>query len=593
MFQAKSIQDPRVRVEVLTDLAGVVDPRIAGGGIFFRRWSAWFRSSIEQHLTRDKDTHASLLSHSRFTAPLTVTAIRHAMLRTHLDLLNQRIAQMRRVMAATYLKFPKLYFDPNEVKGLWFQKKRLECHSPSKWGQYEIRCDGTGKEFACFIKNRSSREQILRGFYAQFTDEFHESVLSVLRARKAVAKSLGYPSWTHMQLAMNGCSGDSVQALDALYKSGLGVLKKRLARMRSIKLDVNDSPRKPNSIDEQFLITQSRSPLEFKKSKLFEYNSVLEKVLKYLSEIFHLKFSPVESSLWMDGWHKDVRIFEVRDNRDRKIGHVYLDLFRRPLSSGLGGAGPHCSPLMPSGKHVRVFMGLQPPYRSDVTFKKERYLTMEEITALMHEFGHAIHVLSDASPISQLPMHARESFSILCELLSLTDDFLDFVSDRKLNEQDKNLLRRDEWFYADIIRNVAVSEYIHSDKFDPDTASVQELRSVCRKVYAQFSPLEMCDFVDPLAGELSNYLIDGESRIGYLASYERACALQLKARKEALPPSSLVDSLRQLLENDSGTPASMALETYLNQSVEHVKLIDVTNMLCSGSIWAGLSGKQK
>ena len=562
-------------VRTMTDLIGVIDSRIVGTGFWFRKWSPWVRSRIKSFIKSRPEVASGLSAYAPFVSPLEVTALRHGI---DFNRLEHEVTNLKRVMATIFLRFPRLYFHPNEVKGLQFQRKRLECHSPSRWGQYEIRCDGNGRDFASYIKNRPTREKILKEYNNVFNEsnEFHDAVLTVLRERRRLAKSLGFSSWSEMQSVTNGYQtwlneeygGSSSGFLEHLFQKGQPRLKKSIGRMRSIPTDVTKTTWTPDSVDEQFLITSTRSTLEFKKPQIFEYRKATDKILRYFERMFDLTFTEEISSVTFHGWHKDVRILAVKSG-DSILGRIYLDMFRRPMATGLAGAGPHCSVLMPSDEHVRIFMGLQPPYRSDVTFKKERFLTIEEITALMHEFGHALHILlrPRGSPISQLPMDIRESVSVFCELLSFTDEFLDFVSENKLTAADKKLLRRDEWFYVDIIRNIAVSEYLHSSHFDPETANMEDLKATARQVYAKFSPFKVCDFLNPLSGELSSYLLDGESRIGYLVSYVRAATALSATSTKPEWNRAVCDSVRASIISKAFEPlASSALESYLTST---------------------------
>ena len=497
------------------DLVGVLDPKVAGGGLWFRAWSAGMRAHIQSYLASKPEFLSRLESSASFTDPLKLTLMRKSQDKEALD---EAVNQLQRTMGAIFLSFPKLHFEAKDVKGLWFQKKRLECHTPSNWGKFEIRCDGSGKDFASFIENKDSRSRIYEEFFKPFNQnsEFPEAIVSVLRERKRFAEKLGFKSWTQMQAKLNAYPENTFEILQDMYKAHS--LKPTVSRMKTGK-------EKPSLMDEQFLLTQKiRRPLDFKKTNVFAAKNVVAKIVEYLSKTFDVEMEEVKPSVWKHGWHKAVRAFKVGDR-----GYIYLDLYRRPIAaSPLAGAGPHCTVFKPSDQHVRIYMGLEPPYRSDVTFKKERFYTMEEIAAIMHEFGHAMHILlrPRKSPVSQLPMDLRESISVLMELNSFSDNFLDYISDKKLTEHDKKLIRRDDWFYLDIIRNVAVCEYLHSERFDPDTpGAAKDLKYVATQVYARFSPVgadSIEPYFNPLAGQISNYLVDGESRFGYLVSYARA-----------------------------------------------------------------------
>ena len=567
-------------IRSILDLSASVSPSLSGKGIWLKRWSSLLHTSIKEFLD-DRSRQSSIVREvlplaGAFASPLEITKSRYPSVFST-DSLEYSLASFRRVIASTYFKFPKLYFEPKDVRGLEFQKRRLECHTPWNWGKYEIRCDGSGRELVAYIKNRATREQILKEYYSVFGDEFHDALLSVLKERKNIAKSLGFKSWTEMQASATngGTEDDALSFIDSVYKEGQPYIHQLLGRLKKIPLDLQ-SPRSRavpaqsviprwSTIDESFLLTSTRQAIhESKIGRLLEYNLIFDRIVSKIAHLFSVKFQPVESSLLLHGWHPSVRILRVSDFEGNEIGYIYVDLFRR--MSGISGMGPHCTALNPSSKHVRIYMGLQPPYRSDVTFKKERSFTYEEITALIHEFGHAMHVLlkPDTAPMSQLPMDLRESVSILMELYSLTDDFQDYLTDGKLSGNDRDAIRRNLWFYVDIIRNLAVSEYLHSSRFDPDISDASELKRVARQVYEKYSPIPVANFINPLGGEVTNYLLDGESRIGYLQSYMRASAWLNKAKS---PTETVNIILKDIIRKGFEPYVSAALECRLRGSV--------------------------
>lgn len=567
-------------IRSILDLSASVTPSISGKGMWFKRWSSLLHTNIKQFLD-DRSRQSSIVHEmlplaGAFACPLEITKSRYPGIFSTSSL-EESLASFRRVIASTYFKFPKLYFETKDVRGLAFQKRRLECHTPSNWGKYEIRCDGSGREFVAYIKNRATRDRILKEYYSVFGDEFHDSLLSVLKERKKIAKSLGFKSWTDMQAAATngGTEDDALCFIDSVYKEGQPYIHSLLGRLKKIPLDVRSPTSRAvpaqsviprwSTIDEAFLLTSARPAIhESKIGQLFEYNLIFDRIVSKIAQLFTVKLEPAKSSLLLHGWHPSVRILRVSDFEGNELGYIYVDLFRR--MSGISGMGPHCTALNPSSKHVRIYMGLQPPYRSDVTFRKERYFTYEEITALMHEFGHAMHVLlkPDTAPMSQLPMDLRESVSILMELYSLTDDFQDYLTDGKLSGNDRDAIRRDQWFYVDIVRNLAVSEYLHSSRFDPDISDASALKRVAREVYEKHSPIPMANFINPLGGEVTNYLLDGESRIGYLQSYMRASSWLNQAE---FPAATAKIVRKEVIRRGFEPYVSAALECHLRGSV--------------------------
>ncbi|KAL7917183.1 hypothetical protein ACQKWADRAFT_326246 [Trichoderma austrokoningii] len=145
----------------------------------------------------------------------------------------------------------------------------------------------------------------------------------------------------------------------------------------------------------------------------FPLTSVVNNATELLGHLFDLRFEPVsEEHNWnAQGidmapqtriWHEDVQHFVVWDNGEQGkfLGHLYLDLFRRPGKSN----GPSHHNIIPVGRSPRSLYRYisgnrqhprsvilsdysRPPDGSPCTL---RYI---QVVVLFHEFGHAIHDL--------------------------------------------------------------------------------------------------------------------------------------------------------------------------------------------------------
>ena len=471
--------------EKLVELIGVLHPTVIGRGWWFRFWSTRLKLKISSLIPKPE-----LINSAPMADPLQV------MFPKEYIELSKSQANFSRVLGSIFFKFPKVYLTVPEARGLERFKNRLECHTPWNWKKFEIKCDHNGRDFSTYLTNRESRELVLSSFHNTFnkSDEFHQAILTLLQERQKFAKSVGnFKSWTSMQYAMNG-GIDGTSILNRMYQDGKTSVKSKISKLKQNYIDTTD---------EAFLLANSSGNQIKSDTAKYEYKRVLSETMHEFAKMFSVQIQPVPTDT-STGWHSNVLIYKVGAH-----GYIYLDLFRRPFSI-LAGTGPHCTML--GENHVRISMGLLPPYRSEITFQKERFFTPEETTALWHELGHAMHVLlrPAESPISQLPLDMRERCSVLCEMKYISN----------------NPSIRLNFFYLDIIRNIAVSDFLHSEHFDPFTATIDDLKRESRRVFAQFTLLgPLASWCNPLAGELSNYILDGESRTGYLLAYYRAATI--------------------------------------------------------------------
>ena len=127
----------------------------------------------------------------------------------------------------------------------------------------------------------------------------------------------------------------------------------------------------------------------------FELETVLRDAVMYSAEqLYGLRFAERPD---LAGYLPDVRVVEVfddeRSERDAGIGLLLLDYYARPTKRG--GAWMTSfrdqSRLLDSRPVIVNVMNLSRPAEGEPTL-----LTMDEVTTMFHEFGHALHgLLSD------------------------------------------------------------------------------------------------------------------------------------------------------------------------------------------------------
>ncbi|MBB1030058.1 M3 family metallopeptidase, partial [Dietzia sp. SLG310A2-38A2] len=176
----------------------------------------------------------------------------------------------------------------------------------------------------------------------------------------------------------------------------------------------------------------------------FELERVLrDAVMHSASELYGLRFSERPD---LRGFLPDVRVIEVfddeRNETDAGIGLLLLDYYARPTKRG--GAWMSSfrdqSRLLDSRPVVVNVMNLSRPAPGEPTL-----LTMDEVTTMFHEFGHALHgLLSDV----QYPVFSGTS---------VPRDFVEFPS--QVNEM---WARRPE-LLAHYARHVETGETIGED----------------------------------------------------------------------------------------------------------------------------------
>ncbi len=119
----------------------------------------------------------------------------------------------------------------------------------------------------------------------------------------------------------------------------------------------------------------------------FELERVKKGVFELSTQLFGLQFVKNEE---IQKYHPEVDVYEVKDKDGRFLSILYTDF--HPRDSKRSGAwmsefkGQWLDKAKDSRPHITIVMNFTRP-----TVTKPALLTFEEVTVLLHEFGHALH----------------------------------------------------------------------------------------------------------------------------------------------------------------------------------------------------------
>ena len=163
----------------------------------------------------------------------------------------------------------------------------------------------------------------------------------------------------------------------------------------------------------------------------FPEDRVLSGLFELIKRIFNIR--AVERH-GVETWHKDVRFFDLLDEKDEVRGSFYLDLYAREHKRG-GAWMDDCI-----GRRKKIDGSLQKPV-AYLTCNFNRPLgdqpalfTHDEVTTLFHEFGHGLHHMltkidvADVAGINGVPWDAVELPSQFMENWCWEEEALQFIS---------------------------------------------------------------------------------------------------------------------------------------------------------------------
>lgn len=255
----------------------------------------------------------------------------------------------------------------------------------------------TGHPYLSTLTDRTSRARLLeasrsRGSRGNDHDN-RATLLEIVRLRAERAALLGYD--THAAYVTSDETAGSPEAVHDLLRR-LAVPAARNARREQEKLqaiiDAEPSPFPLEAHDWAFYTEKVRAAeYDLDRSALrpwFEAERVLrDGVFRAATELYGITFQERPE---LPAYHPDARVFEVFNADGSALGLFILDLYTRDTKRG--GAWMNSIVLQSRlrGTSPVVVNNLNVPKPAP---GRPTLLTLDEVTTLFHEFGHALHGL--------------------------------------------------------------------------------------------------------------------------------------------------------------------------------------------------------
>ena len=246
------------------------------------------------------------------------------------------------------------------------------------------------------LQNRAVREKLMRASLARGGrgNEFdnREIVSTVFKLRAEKANMLGYA--THADYVLEETTAKTIPAVQDLLGKLAPVAaanaRKEGAVLQARIDEVEAQPFELQSWDWPYYTEQVRQEkYDFDESQIkpyFELDSVLKNGVFYAAEkVYGITFKERPD---LPVYHPDVRAFEVTDHDGETLAYFIADFYAR--SSKRGGAWMNAyvsqSKLLDNKPVVANHQNIQKPPVGEPTL-----MTMDEVTTMFHEFGHALH----------------------------------------------------------------------------------------------------------------------------------------------------------------------------------------------------------
>ncbi|HEC58823.1 MAG TPA: oligopeptidase A [Methylophaga sp.] len=252
-----------------------------------------------------------------------------------------------------------------------------------------------------YADDRDFREEMYTAFATKASDQGPyagqwdntDIMADILKLRHELAQLIGFDNHAERSLATKMAQSPQ-QVLDFL--NDLAARSKPIAEQEFAELKAYAHEQNPDISDlESWDVTYYAEKLRQQRYSIsqeelkpyFPENKVVSGLFAVVNRLYGLDIKERHD---IDVWHKDVRFFDIFDEKGELRGQFYLDLYARNHKRG-GAWMDEC--------HVRrqTEAGIQTPVAfltcnfSEPLGDKPALFSHDEVTTLFHEFGHGLH----------------------------------------------------------------------------------------------------------------------------------------------------------------------------------------------------------
>ena len=288
--------------------------------------------------------------------------------------------------------------------------------------------------FLTYSKNRELREKLYKAYLNRCNNEnSHDNkaiINDMIRLRIEKANLLGYKSFSEYVISeqMAGSPKAVYALLEEIFKQANEKAKEELDEMNKMfKRDNPDEDKKFESWDWWYYAEKVRKQKynlnEEMTAPYFSLDNVRQGVFNLSNRLYGLTFRPVV----VPQYHNEASAYEVLDNDGSHLGILYFDFHPRASKSQGAWCGYFRRPSYDKeGKRIAPVVSIVCNFTRPAG-DTPALLSIDEVTTLFHEFGHALHFLFSDVPYNglldvegdfvELPSQIMENWALEEELL--------------------------------------------------------------------------------------------------------------------------------------------------------------------------------
>ena len=288
--------------------------------------------------------------------------------------------------------------------------------------------------FLTYSQNRELREKIYKAYLNRGNNENkHDNkaiINDMIRLRIEKANLLGYKSYADYVTSeqMAGSPKAVYELLEGIFTQANEKAKEELAEMNTMfKRDHSGENDKFASWDWWYYAEKVRKQKynlnEEMTSPYFALDNVRQGAFNLANRLYGLTFRPIV----VPQYHNEASAYEVLDTDGSHLGVLYFDFHPRASKSQGAWCGYFRRPSYDSnGKRIAPVVSIVCNFTRP-SGNTPALLSIDEVTTLFHEFGHALHFLFSDVPYNglldvegdfvELPSQILENWALEEELL--------------------------------------------------------------------------------------------------------------------------------------------------------------------------------
>jgi len=287
--------------------------------------------------------------------------------------------------------------------------------------------------FLTYAENRDLREQLFTAYTVrgdQNNSNDNKAIMAeIINLRIEKARLLGYDSFAHytLETRMAGAPEAVYDLLDQLWAASVPVAEREVVEMQAI-IDAEGGGFELAPWDWWYYAEKVRkAQYDLDDNELrpyFERSRVRDGVFYVANQLYGLTFEELHD---MPKPHPDAEVFEVFESDGEHAAVIYMDYHPRESKRGGAWCGRFRSQNRANGVEVDPVINLVTNFTT-ATEDTPALLSLDEVTTLFHEFGHALDgILADvtyrtsfrSTDFAELPSQIMEHWALHPEVLKV------------------------------------------------------------------------------------------------------------------------------------------------------------------------------